>query len=113
MAVQDTSCLYSTIKNTSGGRMKFGFLPPHGRELANNEEFTIFGDVREAIISGDRLASRRSILAFEAAIERGDLQIMQTPSIILRDTVTHNPKMFKLTSGTLTQVDPCWFNSVG
>lgn len=109
--VMDTSCLYSTVKNQSGRRMKFGFLPPHGVELANNEEFTVFGDVRQAIISGDRVTARRSIQAFEAAVERGDLEIKATPSPILRDTSTHNPKTLNLTAGTLSEIDPCWHNS--
>ena len=42
---QDTSCLYSTVKNISGGTKKFGFLPPHGKELDNNIEFTTMGTV--------------------------------------------------------------------
>lgn len=110
--VMDTSCLYSTVKNQSGRRMIFGFLPPHSVALDNNEEFTVFGDVRQAIISGDRVTSRRNIMAFEAAVERGDLEIKQTPSPILRDTATHNPKMLNLTSGTLSEIDPCWHSSV-
>jgi hypothetical protein len=57
--MQDTSCLYSTIKNTSGGIKNFGFLPPHGRTLANNEEFTIFGDVRQAL--GGNRGNERSV----------------------------------------------------
>ena len=51
----DTSCLFSTVKNGTGGRRKFGFLPPHGRELDTDEEFTVWGDIREAIIGLDRV----------------------------------------------------------
>lgn len=113
---QDTSCLYSTVKNTSGVTKIFGFLPPHGRELANNEEFTVFGDIRQALGSnqgGERSVQRRANAAFEAAIESGDLVIVSSPSVLLQDTVTDATKMLVRANGTLSAVDPCWTNSVG
>lgn len=115
MAVMDTSCLYSTVKNVSGGTKRFGFLPPHGRELDNNEEFTVFGDVRQNIggnRGAERSVQRRDNSAFEAAIANGDLVIVQTPSPILQDTVSSASKMFQLASGSLSTVDPCWADSV-
>ena len=115
MAVMDTTCLYSTVKNISGVDMTFGFLPPHGRTLAGAEEFTVFGDIRQQISGnrgGEAGSAKTAQDAFENAIASGYLEILQTPSIILRDTATNAPKMLKLTSGTLSQVDPCWANSV-
>jgi hypothetical protein len=116
MPTMDTTCLYSTVKNASGVRKKFGFLPPHGRELAADEEFTIFGDARQAMFGGnrgsERSVARRDIMAFEAAIARGDLIIVQTPSPILQDITTSESQMIQLDSGTLSAVDPCWLNSV-
>ena len=115
MATMDTSCLYSTVKNISGVAKIFGFLPPHGRTLAIDEEFTVFGDIRQGLggnRGGERSVARRDNTAFEAAVESGDLQILNTPSQIIQDTVTENPQILQLTSGTLTTVDPCWFNSV-
>lgn len=105
----DATCLYSTVKNSSGKKMKMGFLPPHGRELDIDEEFTVYGDVRQAITGFDR--NRQNILAFEAAITRGDLQILHTPSPIMVDATTDASKMLKLNNGTLSAVDPCWLNS--
>lgn len=109
----DTACLFSTIKNTSGVRKKFGFLPPHGRELAADEEFTVFGNVLEAVANanGDRATSRRHMIAFEAAIERGDIEILSTPAPILQDQTTGASKMLRLNSGTLGTLDPCWTRS--
>lgn len=106
----DMSCLYSTVKNTSGGRKKFGFLPPHGRELAANEEFTVFGNITDAVIRMERVTSRRNIQALEAALDRGDLEIVTTPAPILEaDGVS---KMLKLTDDlNLTVTDPCWSSS--
>jgi hypothetical protein len=111
----DTSCLYSTVKNVSGGTKIFGFLPPHGRTLANNEEFTVFGDIRQNLggnQGGERSVQRRANAAFEAAVESGDLEVLQTPSPILQDVNTDLPKMFRLASGVLSTVDPCWHNSL-
>lgn len=106
----DVRCLYSTVKNTSGGRKKFGFLPPHGRELAANEEFTVFGDIKQAIIRFERTEGRRNIIAFEQALQRQDLDIISTPNVILEDDA--NPgsasKMLVLHNGALGQADPCW-----
>jgi hypothetical protein len=113
--IMDTSCLYSTVKNTSGSSKIFGFLPPHGRTLATDEEFTVFGDVRQGLggnRGSDRSVSRRDNAAFEAAIEAGDLEILHTPSPILQDLSTELPKMLQLSGGTLTTVDPCWHNSL-
>lgn len=115
MAVMDTTCLYSTVKNVSGGTKIFGFLPPHGRELENNEEFTVFGDVRQNLggnRGAERSVQRRDNAAFEASIAAGDLVVVQTPSPILQDLTTSASKMFQLDSGTLSTVDPCWADSV-
>lgn len=109
----DTHCLFSTLKNVSGGRMVFGFLPPHGRELQANEEFTMFGNVLDAVANrnGDRVSSRRHIQAFEAAINRGDLAILHTPAPILTDTSTGASKMVTVAAGVIGSADPCWSDS--
>jgi hypothetical protein len=115
MPTMDTSCLYSTVKNTSGGTKIFGFLPPHGRELAADEEFTVFGDIRQNLggnRGSERSVARRDNTAFEAAIEAGDLIIVNTPNIILQDVTTAGVKMLQLSNGTLSSVDPCWTGSV-
>ena len=111
----DMSCLYSTVKNISGVKKVFGFLPPHGRELDVNEEFTVFGDVRQSLggnRGAERSVQRRDHSAFEAAIESGDLEIIQTPSPVLQDTDSGDPKILNLTDGTLSAADPCWFESI-
>lgn len=115
MAVMDMSCLYSTVKNISGGSMVFGFLPPHGRELANNEEYTVFGDIRMLIGSNagaEASTRRRSQLAFEAALEAGYLEVLNTPAPIAYDATTEEPKMIKVDNGAIVIADPCWHDSV-
>ena len=106
-----TDCLYSTVKNVSGVTKIFGFLPPHGRELANNEEFTVFGDIRNALggnQGGERSVQKRAHDAFDAAVANGDLVIINSPSVLLQDTVTDLTKMLVRANGTLSSVDPCW-----
>lgn len=107
MSVMNTSCLYSTVKNTSGTAKTFGFLPPHGRKLAANEEFTTFGSIQTAILGIERTTSRRNITAFENAVARGDLVIVSTPAPIFEAEGVS--KMIKLTDGgALIADDPCW-----
>lgn len=114
MPIQDSECLYGTIKNISGARQVFSFLPPHGRELDADEEFTTFGDPLQAIQSGiNRVASRRNIEAFERAVQRGDLAIIRTPAPILESADHSLVKMLTLTNGgTLAPADPCWTHEV-
>jgi hypothetical protein len=105
----DLTCLYSTVKNISGGTMTFGFLPPHGRSLADDGEFTVFGNILDAVANGfDRVTSRRSILAFESAVDNGKLEIVHTPAPILKDVTLADGFMIVLDNGTLSVDDPCW-----
>lgn len=110
---QDLDCLYSTVKNISGGTKKFGFLPPHGQELTGSpaEEVTIFGNILDAVANGfDRNTSRRSILAFEKALDDQQLEIISTPAPILKST-NGQSYMLKVagTNGRVVETDdPCW-----
>lgn len=110
----DTHCLFSTVRNASGKPKLFGFLPPHGRRLDVDEEFSVFGNILDAIAhgnGGDRNVSQRWISSFEAAISRGDLLIIKTPNPIFEDTATGVTKMAEVTSGVLGIADPCWLSS--
>ena len=109
----DTRCLYSTVKNTSDKIKTFGFLPPHGKKLAVNEEYTVFGDIKQAVIRGERTEGRRNIIAFERALQRGDMTILNTPNVILEDDSNPGaaPQMLRLRNGTLGLADVCWSGS--
>ena len=39
--IYDLGCLYSTVKNISGGTLRFGFLPPHGKEPVSYTHLTL------------------------------------------------------------------------
>lgn len=109
--VYDHSCLVSTVRNTSGGTKKFGFLPPHGKELEADEELNVFGDIKEAINRGDRFGSRH-VAAFLAALDRGDLTIVSTPAPIVFDETNEVSKVLGIDNGALDLSDPCWETSL-
>jgi hypothetical protein len=110
----DTTCLYSTVKNLSGAQKLFSFLPPHGRTLQNLQEFTVFGDITEAIIRHGRDGGRANILALERAMARGDMVITKSKAPILKDVtnaVVDKTYMIQLHGTTLVAVPPCWTSS--
>jgi hypothetical protein len=105
------SSLYTVVQNTSGVAMRFGFLPPHGQLLTPGQLFTVFGDLRSAIMRGARNTSRRDHSALIAALESGKLTIIHTPSPIMRDLFSGQPKLIQLYNGTLSLVNPGWTTS--
>lgn len=111
---QDTGCLYSTIKNSSGVRMTFGFLPPHGRTLNSLEEYTVYGHVVEAVSRGTQTQARRNQKALEAALNAGAIKIISTPSQIFYDANVGvaAPRQLQVANGVISSVVPCWENTI-
>jgi hypothetical protein len=106
----DATCLYSTVKNTSGRSMYFGFLPPHGKTLANDEEATVFGDIREAMFrKSQRKCSYESLMT---ELDGDHLTIVLTPAPILWDDSLGHSKSLLLHNGALTLGLVCWDVSV-
>lgn len=101
----------STVKNTSGRTMRFGFLPPHGVRLAPDEELTLYGDIRAAISRGDPATDRRYHQAFKDALDRGDLQVTATPSQVLSDPDTGNVHTISVQGGALAISGAPWDES--
>ena len=111
--IVDVTCLQSVVKNISGQKKRFPFLPPHGRELAINGEMTVFGSILEAISRSNDRFGRTNQDAFEEALRRDWLEIRSTPSPILLDEVTPDLiKFIGLNSGSLVVNDPCWESSI-
>lgn len=109
--VFDHSCLFSTLKNVSGGALKFGFIPPHGKELAANEEINVFGNILEAVNRGDRFGNRFANALLDA-LDANLIEIIQTPTPILFDSTLDNSKIITLDNGVLVLIDPCWETSL-
>lgn len=102
----DTTCLYTTLRNTSGGTLQCSFLPPHGSELAANTDATIWGWLLHRLDTGGRLNLRKSA-ALEAALKLGSLTILQTPVGFFYDVTLSNAKTYKIDNGTVGVADPC------
>lgn len=109
--VYDHSCLVSTVKNTSGQEKYFGFLPPHGKRLAADEEINVFGDIKEAVNRGDRFGNRH-MNALLDALDRGDLTIISTPLPIAYDETNAVSKVIGIDNNLLSLSDPCWETSL-
>lgn len=75
-----TTDLYTTVKNVSGSTAVFGFLGTHGKRLANNETYTVPGDLVTKLGSQK---SQRQFKALEKALTGGDLTIVKSPSVYL------------------------------
>jgi len=100
------SCLYTSVTNTSGGERYYGFLPPHGRRLANNEQIYVWGDLHDWI---QRFATNgRIVESLTTAVDDGDLRIDNTPATIVTDTTNDNIYMVSSTGGTLGGATPCY-----
>ncbi len=52
--------MYTRFKNTSGGTRYIGYLPGHGKTLANNEVIVLEGDLRSILASGENRYSRKA-----------------------------------------------------
>ena len=58
--------------NISGKDRHFGFIPPHGVDLAAGEEHTIEGDITTVLAGGlNRYSRRREIAAFNNDVQLG------------------------------------------
>lgn len=84
-AIPTCGCLFTTFKNVSGGTLSFGFLPPHGRTLADDEELVVAGDPISAVTRGSYRASKRNHQALAKAIAEGKLDVVSTPCAIVYD----------------------------
>jgi len=101
------AALMSTFKNTAGARMFFGFLPPHGQTLDDNEEITIWGGIAEAILRGDRFGYR-AINSLQTTLLAGDAEIKSTPVPVMYDDGLEVTKILVLHDGVLFLIDPTW-----
>lgn len=95
--------LYTTVKNTSGATATFGFLGLHGKRLANNETFTVPGDL-VAKLGNQR--SKRQFSALEKALYHGDLVIVNSPAVYLTDVDDGSIDQVQVNDGTVETTSP-------
>lgn len=102
-----TTCLQSTVKNTSGATKTFSFLPGHGATLTAGQEKSYTGDITGLIAQ----KSKRELDSFLAALDAGDIAIVSTPSPLLYDEVDDQTQKLTLANSGLFATDPCWSDS--
>lgn len=95
--------LYTTVRNTSGATAVFGFLGLHGKRLANNETFTVPGDL-VAALGGQR--SQRKFKALERALADGDIVITASPAVYLTDSADDSIDQLAVSSDSVTPTSP-------
>lgn len=104
------SRLSTVVKNTSGGRMFFGFLGPRGVWLNANESYTEPGNLMVKF-SPRRTKGVIVKAAIVAALQAGNIEITHTNSPIeTGQTLAGNPAItapnyFKATGGTFVGVE--------
>jgi len=100
--------LHTVVKNISGTRRYFGFLPPHGRWLNANETRAIPGNIINSLATTDEArGSERNIKALKSAIRNDLLQIRMTPALILQSGDHTLVKQLALdNNGDLILIDP-------
>lgn len=76
--------LYTTVKNVSGAEATFGFLGAHGKRLANNETYTVPGDLVASLGKAGR-GGQRQFKAFERAVDDGNIVILSSPVVYVEE----------------------------
>lgn len=112
MAAPTAGCLFTIVKNVSGGRKHFGFLPPHGRWLDDEEELHVFGDINAAINHGAGHRRKHTQNAFGAAVNDGDLEIVSTNCAIIYDPDNLASYRVGVYNGTVLAQVPDWNDDV-
>jgi hypothetical protein len=100
-----TTDLYTTVKNVSGSTVVFGFLGTHGKRLANNETYSVPGDLVTKL--GAKRAQRQ-FKALEKALTSGALVIIKSPSVYLLDEDGVGTQELALAGRVLGTTDPSY-----
>lgn len=100
----NTTCLETKVRNMTGKKATFGFLPPHGKTLAAGEEYTFFGSLTGLL---QAITSKRKRTAFENALKNGYIVVVSSPSIFLYDETLDVTKTIKVDNGSVSTADPC------
>jgi len=100
------SCLHTVIRNMSGSKTYFGFLPPHGVTLGVGQEYTIRGDLVTRI--ADQKDQDRSWPSFQNALDSAQFVIIQSPSIYYYDPVSDSVQTVQIKNRVVGVVEPCW-----
>lgn len=96
----------TVFKNISGGTMTLSFLRKPA--IANNATFTFSGGLADLVRVTGGHRNTRYYDAVMNMIYKGQLAVVATPDVVIRDTVTGAVKTLTAASGTLGVTDPSW-----
>lgn len=85
MSITNSNALNTTIRNTSGATAFFGFLPPHGKRLANNADYVFYGSPENFWASATR---KRQRISLTTALDAGDITIISDPATLAAAAVS-------------------------
>jgi hypothetical protein len=103
--------LYTVVKNVSGKAMTFGFLGAHGKRLANNETYTVPGDL---VTKLGAQQSQRKFQALERALKDNYLDIVRSPSVyLLSETGSVTKELAMNSSSQVGTSNPSWQGAGG
>lgn len=100
----DTLCFYSKVRNMSGARKAFSFLPPHGKTLDPGEEYSFPGRLDSIFATPSKAWQLRKVLDILAT---GDLVLVQDPAPRVFDLTLDATKVLTSVNGTVTASNPC------
>lgn len=101
----NTTDLYTTVKNISGSEKVFGFLGKHGKRLADEETFTVPGDLVGAL-GAER--SQRRFKSLERALLDGAIEITKSPSVYLLNEQGNATAELAMDGRVLGTTDPSY-----
>ena len=104
----DTTMLFTTVKNPAGATKTFGYLGAHGKTLPGLAHFSQIGSLVDAIAHDTIFKSYRKTDALQRDLIAGVIEIISTPAVILKDSVSGAIKALSLSGGALGVVDPSW-----
>jgi hypothetical protein len=98
--------MMSSVRNIGTQAYYFDFLPPHGKLLGVEQEYTCFGYIMDYVSNG--LGGERSVFALANAINQGLLEIKYTPQPIFWDKGHKESSAITVFNGQVVQLSPCW-----
>ena len=109
MATFQTDFLMSSVRNISGKPMYFDMLPPHGKLLGVEAEYTCFGDIKSFV--GFGLGGERNVWSLANMINEGLLEIKYTPAPIFWDPGRKRISTMRCFNDVLVVTQPCWISA--
>lgn len=100
-----TTDFYTTVRNMSGRTRVFSFLPPHGKTLADGEEYSFPGRLSDYYTAP---AKQWQYLKALEAISPTNLAIVKEPAVHCYDATKDVTKVLGVDNATVTAADPSW-----